>query len=208
MLEQFLPRHLLAQMRQAVRPLVQIRLVNLEYVSGEHYLGAFSGPGDYGLDFVRREVLGLVDDEEHLAQASAPDICQRRDEQLVLLDHGLEVQGFLGTRPELGLDDIQVVHQGLQERTHLALLVTREETYVLVAEGHCRPGEDYLVEIPLLLQGSGTKADEEYSTQNVKVLTDAQNQRLSIALDKNPDFDSVTAGTALNGADGGKAGKR
>lgn len=58
----------------------------------------------------------------------------------------------------------------------------------------------------LLLQGSGTKADEEYSTQNVKVLTDAQNQRLSIALDKNPDFDSVTAGTAGNNADGGKAG--
>lgn len=58
----------------------------------------------------------------------------------------------------------------------------------------------------LLLQGSGTKADEEYSTQNVKVLTDAANQRLSIALDKNPDFDSVTAGTALTDADGGKAG--
>lgn len=58
----------------------------------------------------------------------------------------------------------------------------------------------------LLLQGGGTKADEEYSTQNVKILTDAANQRLSIALDKNPDFDSVTAGTALNGADGGKAG--
>lgn len=58
----------------------------------------------------------------------------------------------------------------------------------------------------LQIQGSGTKADEEYSTQNVKVLTDAQNQRLSIALDKNPDFDSVTAGTALTDADGGKAG--
>lgn len=58
----------------------------------------------------------------------------------------------------------------------------------------------------LLLQGSGTKADEEYSAQNVKVLTDAANQRLSIALDKNPDFDSVTAGTALTDADGGKAG--
>ena len=58
----------------------------------------------------------------------------------------------------------------------------------------------------LLLQGSGTKKDEEYSTQNVKVLTDAANQRLSIALDKNPDFDSVTAGTALNDADNGKAG--
>lgn len=58
----------------------------------------------------------------------------------------------------------------------------------------------------LLLQGGGTRADEEYSTQNVKVLTDAANQRLSIALDKNPDFDSVTAGTALNDADNGKAG--
>ena len=58
----------------------------------------------------------------------------------------------------------------------------------------------------LLLQGSGTKADEEYSTQNVKVLTDADHQRLSIALDKNPDFDSVTAGTAGNNADNGKAG--
>lgn len=58
----------------------------------------------------------------------------------------------------------------------------------------------------LLLQGSGTKKDEEYSTQNVKVLTDAANQRLSIALDKNPDFDSVTAGTALTDADNGKVG--
>lgn len=58
----------------------------------------------------------------------------------------------------------------------------------------------------LQLQGSGRKDDKEYSTQNVKVLTDTANNRLSIALDKNPDFDSVTAGTALNGADGGKAG--
>lgn len=58
----------------------------------------------------------------------------------------------------------------------------------------------------LQIQGSGTKADEEYSTQNVKVLTDAAHQRLSIALDKNPDFDSVTAGTALTDADNGKAG--
>lgn len=40
----------------------------------------------------------------------------------------------------------------------------------------------------------------------MKVLTDAANQRLSIALDKNPDFDSVTAGTALTDADNGKAG--
>ena len=58
----------------------------------------------------------------------------------------------------------------------------------------------------LQIQGSGRKDDEEYSTQNVKVLTDTANNRLSIALDKNPDFDSVTAGTEGTSADGGKAG--
>ena len=58
----------------------------------------------------------------------------------------------------------------------------------------------------LQLQGSGRKDDKEYSTQNVKVLTDTANNRLSIVLDKNPDFDSVTAGTEGTSADGGQAG--
>ena len=58
----------------------------------------------------------------------------------------------------------------------------------------------------LQIQGSGRKDDNEYSTQNVKVLMDTAHNRLSIALDKNPDFDSVTAGTAPTDADGGKAG--
>lgn len=58
----------------------------------------------------------------------------------------------------------------------------------------------------LQIQGSGRKKDEEYSPQNVKVLTDTANKRLSIALDKNPTFDSVTAGTEGTSADGGQAG--
>lgn len=58
----------------------------------------------------------------------------------------------------------------------------------------------------LKIQGSGRKEDTEYSTQNIKVLTDTANNRLSIALDKNPVFDSVTAGTEGTGADGGQAG--
>ena len=58
----------------------------------------------------------------------------------------------------------------------------------------------------LQIQGSGRKDDKEYSTQNVKVLTDTANNRLSIVLDKNPDFDSVTAGTEGTSADGGQAG--
>ena len=58
----------------------------------------------------------------------------------------------------------------------------------------------------LQIQGSGRKEDKEYSTQNVKVLTDTDNKRLSIALDKNPTFDSVTAGTENSTSDGGQAG--
>lgn len=58
----------------------------------------------------------------------------------------------------------------------------------------------------LQIQGSGRKNDTEYSTQNVKVLTDSDNKRLSIALDKNPTFDSVTAGTENSTSGGGQAG--
>jgi hypothetical protein len=58
----------------------------------------------------------------------------------------------------------------------------------------------------LQIQGSGRKEDREYSTQNIKVLTDTANNRLSISLDKNPVFDSVTAGTERTSADGGQAG--
>ena len=58
----------------------------------------------------------------------------------------------------------------------------------------------------LQIQGSGRKKDEEYSTQNVKVLTDTANKRLSIALDKNPTFDSVTAGTENSTSGGGQTG--
>lgn len=58
----------------------------------------------------------------------------------------------------------------------------------------------------LQIQGSGRKDDTEYSTQNVKVLTDTANKRLSIALDKNPTFDSVTAGTENSTSGGGQTG--
>ena len=91
-------------------------------------------------------------------------------------------------------------------------VVVMEQLKALASQGLNFQGNDTTTSVhlnqggTLQIQGSGTKADEEYSTQNVKVLTDAANQRLSIALDKNPDFDSVTAGTALTDADNGKAG--
>ena len=70
MLEQLLTRHFLAQMSETVRPLVQIRLVDLENISGEYHLGAVPRPGNDSLDLMRRQVLSLIDDEKRLPQAA------------------------------------------------------------------------------------------------------------------------------------------
>ena len=157
MLEQLLSVHLLVQVRQAVGPLVQIRLVNLEYVSGEHHLGAFARPGYDGLYLVRGEILRLVADEEHTPQTPAPDVGQRGDHQFLLLQHGLYPQGFLAGRTELCLDDVQVVHQRLYERTHLGLLVSRDEADVLITKHYRRSCKDDLVEVLGLLYGCGQR---------------------------------------------------
>ena len=51
MLEEFLPVHLLAQVGQSVGPLVQIGLIDLEYVACEDHLGAFSRSGEVFISF-------------------------------------------------------------------------------------------------------------------------------------------------------------
>ena len=76
-LKEGLAFHLLAQVGEAVGPLVQVGLVNLEDIAGEHHLGALSGAGDDGFYLVRGEVLGLVHNKVHLAQGAAADIGQR-----------------------------------------------------------------------------------------------------------------------------------
>ena len=155
MLEQFLAVHLLAQMRQTVGPFVQVRLVNLEYVAGENHLRAFSGPGDDCLDFMRGDVLGLIADEIHFPQTPSADVRKRGDEEFFALEHLLYLQSLLARRPELGLYHVEIVHQRLDERTHLCLLVTRQETDLLVAKHHGRSCQDDLLIVPGLLQGRG-----------------------------------------------------
>ena len=87
-----------------------------------------------------------------------------------------------------------------------------EQLKVLASQGMNFQGNDTSNSVhldqggTLQIQGSGRKDDTEYSTQNVKVLTDTANKRLSIALDKNPTFDSVTAGTENSTSGGGQAG--
>ena len=67
--EKLLSGHLFTEMSKTVGPLVQIRLVNLEDVARKHHLGPFTCPRDDRLDFMRRQVLCLVNDEIRLAQA-------------------------------------------------------------------------------------------------------------------------------------------
>ncbi|SNQ30119.1 Head domain of trimeric autotransporter adhesin [Acinetobacter apis] len=55
----------------------------------------------------------------------------------------------------------------------------------------------------LTIQGTGTKADAEYSADNVKTTTDT-NGNLVVGLDKNSSFDSVTAGNTVLNNDGVK----
>ena len=101
---------------------------------------------------MRRQVLCLVNDEIRLAQAPSSYICERCYEQFLVLQKALDVLVFPAARSVQCLDNVEVVHQRLQERTHLALLVSRKKSYILIPENDGRSGQDYLVEIPLLFQ--------------------------------------------------------
>ena len=137
-LEKTLACHLLPEVGETVGPLVQIRLVNLENVSGEYNLGALSSPGDDGLDFVRGQVLGLVNDEECLTEAPSPDVGERSYEKLFAVHHSFKFLVLLAAWPVKGLDDIEIVHKRLEEGGHLALLVTWQEANLLIPEDDSR----------------------------------------------------------------------
>ena len=67
----------LHRVAQAVAGGVEVGVVDLVRVAGEDDLGAFAGAADDGLDLVRREVLGLVDDHELAGDRAAADVGQR-----------------------------------------------------------------------------------------------------------------------------------
>ena len=97
-------------MGETVGPLVQIRLVNLEDISGEYDLGVLSRPCDDGLDFVRGKVLGLVNDEECLTEAPSPDVGERSYEKLFAVHHSFKFLVLLAAGPVEGLDNVEIVH--------------------------------------------------------------------------------------------------
>ena len=58
----------------AVGLLVEVGRVNLPDIAREDDLGILASPGDDGLDLVRGQVLGFVDDEDDVGQTPAPDV--------------------------------------------------------------------------------------------------------------------------------------
>ena len=152
MLEEPLASHFLSQVGEAVGPLVQVGLVNLEDIAGEDHLGAFPGAGDDGFYLVRGEVLGLIHNEIHLPQGAAADIGQGRNQKAFILEHGLNLEGLLAAGLETAFNHVQVVHERLHVRAHLALLVTGQKADVLATQHHGGPAQNNLVVVLCLLQ--------------------------------------------------------
>mmetsp|Transcript_19691 Transcript_19691/g.33781 ORF Transcript_19691/g.33781 Transcript_19691/m.33781 type:complete len:217 (+) Transcript_19691:533-1183(+) len=167
---QGLARHAVDEVAQAIRQAVQVRCIDLLDVAREDDLGALAGARDDRLHLQRRQVLRLVHDEEHLLKASAADVGEGRDDQLLAVEHVLDVlpsprRGRLllrllgvavrvagGRGGKLVLDDTQVVVEGLHVRVDLGVHVPRQVPDVAVAEGDDGPGEVDLLVSVLLLQ--------------------------------------------------------
>ena len=126
-------------MGKTVGPLVKVRLVNLENVTGKDHLGPLSGPGYYGFDFVRSKILRLIYDEIALAHRTAAYVRKRLDDEFFLSQHALYLESLARARLELLLNDVEIVHKRLQERRHLGFLVARKISNILIAKHDCRP---------------------------------------------------------------------
>ena len=104
---------------------------------------------------MRSEVLGLVHDEEDVAEAAAADIGQRVDYQFLATEHILDLGDFLTGGREAALDDVQVVEQGQHVRAYLVVHRAGQEAEFLVLERDDGAGEEYLPVVAGLRKGSG-----------------------------------------------------
>ena len=103
-------------------------------------------------------------DEENFYDASATDIGQRCDDNLLL------IQQFLDSTPLsiaafsvlAALDDRQVVVKGLHVRVQFGLDIPGQITDVLVAQRNRRPGDENLSVVAPLLQG-GSQGEKGFA---------------------------------------------
>ena len=154
-----LAHHAMDQVAQAVGEGVEIGLVDLGHVAGEDDLRPLAGPRDDRLHLVGREILRLVDDEEHPLQGAAADVGQRRDHQLLRLTHLQDFVGGLRVFAALVADHREVVVERLHVGVELVADVTRQEAEVAVGQRHHRTGQhDLPVALPAF-EGGGQREE-------------------------------------------------
>ena len=76
MLKEFFAVKFVADVSQTIGIFIQIWLVYLLNIAGEHNLSAFSGTGNNGFYLMRCQVLCFINDEICFLKASTSDICE------------------------------------------------------------------------------------------------------------------------------------
>src|SRR5262249_50058637 len=108
---------------------VDVRIVDLKRIAGEDDFGPFARARDDGFHFVRRQVLGFVDDHVLLGQAATPDVRQRLDFDLAALEQILKIRNATAlARAEQ--QELQIVEDRLHPRTELLLNVAGQITEI------------------------------------------------------------------------------
>src|SRR5574341_1913225 len=127
---------------EAVARRVDIRIVYLIRVAGQHDFGPLPRPGDDGLDLVGREVLGLVHDQVLVRHAPAADIGERLHLDHAEIEEALEVLPALAPRHggRCAHEKIEVVADRLHPGPELLLDVARQKPDVL-AQGEDGAGD-------------------------------------------------------------------
>ena len=151
---QFFSAQAVDDVGQPVGLLIQVRRVDLTDVAGEDDFGVLACTGDDGLDLMWCEVLGLVDDENHVGQRAAADVGQRGNLNLALRLHVLDGPCLALVGAKLVLDEVQVVEQRLHVGVDLLLRIAWQKAQIFVAQRHNGAGEDDLVVAVLLFEGA------------------------------------------------------
>src|SRR5882757_1325820 len=76
--------------RETIGRTVDVRIVDLERITGEDDFSALAATGDDRLHLVRGEVLRLVDDQVLVRQAATANVSQRLDLQLACVEQLFE----------------------------------------------------------------------------------------------------------------------
>ena len=130
---------------QPVTAGIEIRVVDLIRITGQHHFRPLAGPADDGLDLMRGEVLRLIDNHKLAGNRPAPDIGQGLQFHHVVLQQLFHLQARAIILPVLrrlaaAHEKGEVVKNGLHPVRQFFVLVAGHIAQVL-AERNDRPGD-------------------------------------------------------------------